>query len=419
MPTVLVNVDFRAGVAADPKGAYGLQVLSMALMREGTATLDSRRIAEAQERLGANLNVTGGTDTSTVGMFALAPNLAPSLDLLADIVKHPAFDARELERVRGQQLAGIAARLSEPDGVANFVIPAKLFGPDHPYGHPGGPAGTAASVRAITRDGVVVFYHDWIRPETAAIFVVGDTTMAALKPLLEARFGTWHVDGAPGAATVAEPVIPAPAPTRIYLVDRPQSPQSLILMGQVLAFTGKDLALTAVRQANQVLGGSTEARLSADLRDTRHWSYGSYSYISAELGRVPFYASAPVQADHSGDSVAAMIGDIKGFLTTRGTTPAERDRTIDGTIRELPGNFETSGAVFGGLQAIVYRGRPDDYYQTLADRLRALTPADLDRVARAAIDPDKLAIVVVGDAAVVRPQLDKLGLPVEQVQLPK
>ena len=134
--------------------------------------------------------------------------------------------------------------------------------------------------------------------------------------------------------------------------------------------------------------------------------------------RIPYIISAPVQSDRTGESVQALLDDVKAFVTTKGVTPEELTRTANGSIRELPGSFETSAAVMGGLMSIVQLGRPDDYYTTLADQYRSMTAADLDRAARAAIDPNKLAIVVVGDAAKVKPQLEKLGLPLEIVQLP-
>mgnify|MGYP000568340777 CR=1 FL=1 len=178
------------------------------------------------------------------------------------------------------------------------------------------------------------------------------------------------------------------------------------------------LIVVAFTTVSAVLGGSFVSRLNTDLRETKGWSYGVRSGISAFENRVPYIVTAPVQADRTGDSVKAVLDNIRAFVTTKGTTPQERARTIDSSIRELPGQFETSGAVLGAMQRIVFLGRPDTYYTTLADRYRAMTAADFDAAMRAAVNPDTLAIVVVGDAKVIRPQLEKLGLPIELVQLP-
>ena len=416
IPVVRVAVSFDAGSAADPQAKPGLQALTMSLLDEGTTTLNSTQIAETQERLGAAISSSGGVDRSVVGLYALSANLAPSLDLLADVVRNPAFAPAEVERLRGQQLAGIAAQLSQPQGIVNTILPARLYGEASPYGRSA--SGTAASVKALTRDDVVRFRGDWLVPDKASIFVTGDTTLAELKPLLDARFGNWPSNRMARPVKDLSAAIPAPQSTRIYFADRPGSPQSVIAVAQVLSQTGKDPALLPLRQANDVLGGSFLSRLNSDLREAKGWSYGVRSAIPAYEGRVPYIISAPVQTDRTGDSVKAVLADVRDYLTRKGTTPAERDRTIDGNIRELPGQFETSGAVLSAMQSIVQFGRPDDYYETLPARYRALTPGDFDRVARSAIDPDKLVIVVVGDAARVKPQLATLGLPVEEVQLP-
>ncbi len=418
VPTVRVAVSFDAGSAADPKDGAGLQTLTMALLDEGTTTKNSTQIAEAQERLGAQLSSGGSVDRSSVGLYALSANLAPSLDLLADVIRNPVFDAKEVERLRAQQLAGISAQLSEPAGIANYVLPAKLYGDGHPYGRPFSGTGDAASVARITRDAVVQFRRDWLRPDNAAIYVVGDTTLAEVTALLDARFGTWPSDRMARPVKALTTPIPVPAATKIYFVDRPQSPQSVILMGQVLASTGADDSLITLRRSNEVYGGNFLSRINMDLRETKGWSYGVRSSVGSFEGRVAYTINAPVQADRTGDSVKVLLDQLRDYAGAKGTTLAERDRTVNGSIRELPGQYETSGAVLAAMQQIVTLKRPDDFYEKLGARYTALTPADFDAAMRKAVDPSRFAIVIVGDAKVVRPQLEKLGLPLENVTLP-
>lgn len=417
-PVVRVQVSFDAGNAADPQDQLGLQALTMSLLDEGTTTRNSVQIAEEQERLGANISSAGGLDRSGVGLYALTANLAPSLDLLADIVRNPAFDPKEVERLRATQLAGISAQLSQPQGIANAILPGKLYGDAYPYGRPFSGLGTPASVKAITRDAIVNFQRGWLVPDKAAIFVVGDTTMAQLKPLLDERFGKWPSNrmARPQKNFDAAPL--APSATKIYLADRPQSPQSVIAGGHVLSITGKDPSVLVLNQANAVLGGNFLSRLNMDLRETKGWSYGVRSAVQSFENRVPFIITAPVQADRTGDSVKALLDDVKLFLGTQGVTAEELERTTNNSVRQLPGQFETSDAIMTAMQRIVYMKRPDNYYETLAGQYQKMTAKDLDAAIRAAVDPSKFAIVVVGDAAKVKPQLDKLGIPVEQVELP-
>jgi len=210
--------------------------------------------------------------------------------------------------------------------------------------------------------------------------------------------------------------VPAPRP-RIVLVDRPQSPQSIILAGQVLPAEGTDdlLNLTA---ANEALGGSFLARINMELRERRGWSYGARGAPNLLEHQVPYIITAPVQQNQTGPSIAAAREMVNGFLTTQGVTDEEMNRIVLGNTRQLPGQFETSGAVLGALRSNALYRRPDNYWSTIADRYRAMDKATLDTTARRYINPNNFVWVVVGDAAVVRPQLQALGLPVEELTLP-
>jgi len=414
VPVVLVSMQFDAGYAADPRGKRGLQALTASLLDEGTERLNSREIAEAKERLGAEIGIGASLDRTTATLSALTTNLAPSLDLMAEIIKAPRFDPREFERLRAQQLTGIASELTQPLGIAFHALPPLLFG-QHPYGVPLTGSGNADEVRALTRDDVVVAHATWLRPDNARLFVVGDTSLAEIMPLLEARFGSWAPPAAPrGVKDFAAP-IPQPKP-RIVLIDRPQSPQSLILAGSVIPVQGTD-ELTTLLAAVEVLGNDFLSRMNMDLRETKGWAYGVQGFVRRAEHQVPYMIYAPVQADRTGDSIAALQQQMKSFLTTNGVTAAELGRTVNGSIRELPGSFETSGAVLGAMQANELYDRPDNYQETLASRYRAMTAAELDLAARRVLRPQDLLWVVVGDAAKVRPQLARLKLPVETMVL--
>ncbi len=411
LPTVRLTVSFNAGKAADPVNAQGTQAFTLAMLKEGTASRNSIEIAETQERLGASISVGASLDRTNVSLYALSPNLAPSLDLLSDIILHPAFDAQELERVRAGLLTAIAQEKTDPRGLARRAFFPALYGRDHPYGVGSSGSGDPAVVAKLTRDDLAAFHRKWLRADTAEIFAVGDITLADLRAQLEARFGTWPMTrDMPGKKDFSAPV-PAPSP-RIILVDRPQSPQSMIYAGMVLKGKGSDDMLDLI-SANDILGGGMLARINVNLRETKGWSYGAWSLIDRNEQNVAYIVVAPVQADKTGDSIAAIRQDISDFLGPKGITPQELDRTVNGSIRELPGGYETSGAVLAQMQRDALFGRPFDYVEGLAARYKAQTAATLDAAARAAINPDKMIWVVVGDNAVVMPQLAKLGLPVE------
>jgi zinc protease len=415
VPVVLVSTQFNAGYAADRRGKLGLQSLMAALLDEGTTSLNSREIAEAKERLGADISIGTSADRTGASLSALRTNLAPSLDLLADIVKNPRFDPGEFERLRTQRLAQIANELTQPEGIALHALPKLIYGDQHPYGIPLTGSGTAPDVKALTRDDVAAAHAAWIRPDNAEIFVVGDTTLAEIVPMLEERFGTWAPPPAPkGSKSFAVPV-PKPQP-RIVLIDRPQSPQSFILGGLPMPVKGTDDLLTLFA-ANEVLGGSFLSRMNMDLRETKGWAYGVRGSVLRNEHDVPYLISAPVQADRTADSILALQKQMRDFLAKKGVTAAELGRTINSNVRELPGSYETSMAVMSAIQGNELFNRPDNYQETLAGRYSAMTAQALDQAARAVIRPEQMVWVVVGDAAKVRPQLAKLKLPIETMTL--
>ena len=410
VPTVSVLVDFDAGGAAETKANLGVQRMLLETMDEGTADLDSTAFAEAQERLGASLSSGRTSDWTTFSLAALSPNLAPSLALFADYIREPGLRDGDIARVRSQMEAALASELKNPNQIARRAAREVLFG-NHPYGLPDSGLGTVATLEGADRAALEAFHDTWLRPDNARIYVVGDTSLAEVTKLLNDSFGDWQ---APATALPQRGYASAPIPAadpRIVLIDRPGSPQSVIYAGEVLGLKGTD-DLTVINAANEALGGGFLARINSNLRESKGWSYGSYSGLGSGLDRINFAVSAPVQADKTGDAIAEIRREVREFVTTRGVQPDELARVVNGSVRQLPGQFETADNVLAGLVNIVRYGRPDNYYETLAGRYGAMTAAQLDAAGRAEIKDANLTYIVVGDAKTVRPQLEKLGLKI-------
>ncbi|WP_438823020.1 M16 family metallopeptidase [Novosphingobium cyanobacteriorum] len=412
VPAVSVRLAFDAGFAADPKSALGTQSLLLSLMNEGTRDLDSSAFARARERLGARITGFASADWTAFQLDALTPNLAPSLNLLADYVRNPALDPAELERVRGQQLAAIDAEMNDPGAVAARVLYPVVYGPQHPYGIAPTGTGDPAVVKRLTRDDLIAFHAAWFRPDKASLFVVGNTTLAEATRLLERSFGDWKAPAMPAPAKDFSVPVPAASP-RIILIDRPAAPQSMIIAAETVAARGTD-DLVTLRSANDVLGGNFLSRLNTNIRETKGWSYGVFSQFNDRTGPLIYRIDAPVQTDKTGPAIAELRGEIERFLKPGGgVKPEELAWSTAGSARELPGMFETSGAVLDALAKIVTYQRPDDYYETLPARYRTMTTAEMDAALKKLVDPARLTWIVVGDAAKVKPQLQALGLPVE------
>ena len=415
VPLTQIALSFNAGTAADSPNARGLSQMTMGLLDEGTSALTSQGFAEAKERLGASINAANGGDRAYVMLNALSPNLAPALDLMVGVVKDPAFREADLDRIRTQLLTGIEQQKKDPTRVAHRLLPSVLYGGSHPYGGP--PVGDPAAIRKFTRADLLAFRDRWLRPDNAKLFVVSDRPLAEIQPLLEARLGNWAAPAvAKGVKAFTAPP-PRPNAPKILLIDRPGAPQSTIVGGQLLPVDPKG-DIVALDTANDVLGGTFLSRLNMDLRETKGWSYGVRGDFSVAEHAVPYMISAPVQADRTADALATLDGLISGFLGPDGVTSEELARTVANNVNGLPGRFETASSVLNAMMMIDTLGRSDDYYETLAPKYRAQTQATLNEAVRAALDPKGFSWIVVGDAAKLRPQLEKLGMPVELAEAP-
>lgn len=412
IPKVTVNLRFDAGYATETDATSGVHSLMVDALEEGTTTRDATRIAEDQERLGASLSTSTSLDSDDVTLTALTANLAPSLALMADVVKNPAFAEKDVARVKDQRLATIAQQLASPSGIASRALQPLLYGEAHPYGRVGA-AGLKPAVESATPELLATEHRRWFRPDTASITVVGDVTMADLLPRLEEQFGVWRSDRMARPVKNLTAATPAPK-TRLVVIDRPNSPQSVIVAGRVLPVTGSTPNLEALDLANEVLGNGFLSRLNLLIREDKGWSYGVRSGITSAIGPRSVFVSAPVQSDRTADSLELILQQMNAFAGGKaGVNAGELNRVTDGNIRGLPNRFETNGQVLGALLDMQARGLPDAYYTNLAATYRALGASALDASAKQYLAGDNLAIVVVGDRKVIDSQLAKLGLPVE------
>jgi predicted Zn-dependent peptidase len=244
-----------------------------------------------------------------------------------------------------------------------------------------------------------------------AIYVAGDGELDTVVAALERAFGTWQAPAAPRGVKTFPADTPA-RPSRILLLDRPNSPQSFIAGGQPLLIDGKDDRID-LNIANEALGGTFTSRLNTDLRETKGWSYGVRSILPLNQHQMSFGLRAPVQADKTGPSITALVDNIRAFSGPDPVSASDLSRIVNSNIYTLPGEYETAGAVMLGMEANVLYDRPVDWYAKVPGRYRALDPATVARATAGAIDPARIQWVVVGDAKVVKPQLEALGLPLE------
>ena len=408
IPVVQLSYEFPGGYSADQGRRLGTSGFTMAMLDEGAGDLDALGFAERAESLGARLSAGAALDGSSAWLSALKENLDPSLALFADMVRRPRFDEAEIERVRATWIAGIRQEQARPNGAALRVLPPLLYGEGHPYAIPFSGTGTEASVSALTRDDLVAFHRDWIRPEAATLIVVGDTTLDTIMPLLERHFGDWRGEDEPLPAPAVGGV-DRPEAARVFLIDQPGAVQANIFAGQVVPPSG-DPGATRFEMANDVIGGAFSSRLNMNLREDKGWSYGAYSSVAGAVGPRPWLAYSAVQIDRTVDSLREMSGEISRYATGEHPATAEEvERIRARRIRRLPGSYETARAVLNEIGGIVRFDRPDDYVLQRRAEVEAMT-ADEVVAAASTIDPATLTWVVVGDLGQIEAPIRELGL---------
>ena len=407
LPVVSATVVDRAGGEANPEGKPGLSAFTAQLLTEGTKDRSATEIADQTDGLGIRLASLGTMDSAVAGFSGLSNTTDASFDLLADVVQHPAFSPEEVERVRKQRLTSIVQEADQPTQAVQRVGIKALYG-DQPYGYR--PIGTAASVKAITRDDLSNFWQQHYGPRSAALVIAGDVKEAEARELAERYFQSWSAPQAMAAAKVPPP--PA-APTRkVILVDRPGSPQT-VLYAFGLGVPRSTPEYPATLVMNDIFGGLFSSRLNMNLREQHGYTYGAGSRFSFFREGGPVYAGAQVRTDVTAPAAKEMFAELNR-IGTDPATPAELTLARDSELRSLPGAFESMSEVDGQVQEIFNYGLPVDYFAKLPAAFEAVTAEAVEQVAKNDIHPDQMILIAVGDRAKIEPGLKDLNLgPIE------
>jgi zinc protease len=406
LPLVNFRLLVDAGFAADPTAAPGAASMTMAMLDEGAKTRTTLEISEELDRLGMQLGTGASLDVCSVYASILKASFDPSLSLFADVILSPSFPPDELDRQKKQRLAAIQNEKARPYSMALRVLPRLLYGEGHPYATPLTGSGAEESVSALTRDGLVNFHRTWFLPNNATLVVVGDTTLAELRPKLERAFANWR------SGQVPERKIPPARPpdrTRVYLLDRPGAQQSVILGGQIAPPKANSDEI-AIEIMNAVLGGQFTSRVNMNLREDKHWSYGANTYVIDARGQRPFLAIAPVQTDKTREALVELDKEFTEILKDRPITAEELSAAQSGQTLRLPGAFETLNRLASGIAEIVTFNLPDDHFETFVPKVRALTLSDVNGVARKLLRPGEIVWVIVGDRQKIEAGIRELKL---------
>jgi len=406
VPVVNIRMSLDAGYTSDQFGELGTSSLAMTMLDEGTTSRSALKISDELARLGARFSAGSGIDSSTIGISALKENLDASLDIFADLVLNPAFPERELERLRKMRLARIQQEKTQPIGLAIRVFPKLLYGEGHAYAMPLTGSGTEESVERISRDSLVDYHRTWFRPNNATMIVVGDTSMAEIKPKLERLFRKWEPGTTPTKNITDVRLRNA---EHVYIIDRPGSEQSIIIAGNI-APAVNDGNEIAVETMNEIIGGSFTSRINMNLREDKAWAYGARTLLLSTKGQRPFIAYAPVQTDKTMESMAEIKRELAEYIGDNPATDEGINKVKSNNTLSLPGRWETASAVLRDIDEIVTYDLPDDYWDTYADNVRNISGKQVVEAADAVIKPENLIWVVVGDREKIETRVRELEL---------
>jgi zinc protease len=408
LPVLSAGVISRAGSENNAPPQAGLATLTAALLNEGTTTRNATQLAEATDSIGARLGTNASVDAATATITLLSNNADAALDLLSDVVQHPAFSPEDLERLRRQRLVAIGQETDSTIAVARRVGPRLLYG-DQPYGE--SPVGTLDSVKSLTHDDVANFYINHYGAADSALVLAGDVSLEEAHRLAEHYFGSWTSSA---AAEVKIPPAPEAPALRIALVDKPGAPQTaLVVYGLGVPVTTPDLQ--TIQVMNYVLGGAFASRINMNLREVHGFTYGANSIFATYREGGAFYAGGLIKTDVTAPATQQLMLELKR-IQSEPPTEAEVKEAKIARVQSLPGQFETSNATASAMASIFLYKRPLDYYAKLPASYLAVTPQDVERVAKSDIHPNHLIIVEVGDRSKIEGPLKDLNLaPIELV----
>ena len=405
VPVVNLSALFDAGYAADQFGQPGTANLAMNMMDEGTKKRTALQISEELALLGTSLGTGSNLDMSSVSLSSLKNKLDASLEIFADVLLNPSFPKEDFERLQKQTIAQIQREKVSPFSMALRVLPAFLYGSGHAYSNPLTGSGTEEAVTKITRDDLIKFHRTWIRPNNVTLVVVGATTLDEIVPKLEKLLSVWKQAPVP-AKNVG--MVDLPSKPVVYLMDKPGADQSLIIAGHV-APSSSDPDEVAIDMMNTALGGAFISRVNMNLRENKHWSYGAFTFLVGARGQRPFMAYAPVQTDKTKESMLEVSKELNEVVGVKPLSDEELQRVRESKILELPGSWETMGAVGASINDIVRYGLSDDYYTTYPDKVRSAGLAELNSAAKKVVKPSNLTWVVVGDRAKIEAGVRELN----------
>lgn len=399
VPIVQVILQISAGALNDPDAKVGLASFTSSMLDEGAGGRDALELADAIEFLGANLGTGSGRYTSTVSLNVPVAKLGDAMPLMADVVLRPDFPEDDLNKLKARSLTSLLQERDSPNAIARAAYSNVLYG-EHPFGR----RRDESSINGTGIEDIKTFHLSYYGSNNAAFIIAGDIDAAAAKTHLENHFSGWGKSSEP---TVEIEEVPQVVGRTLYLVDKPEAAQSVIILGRMGASRYSD-DYFPITVMNTVLGGSFTSRLNYNLRETHGYAYGAGSRFSMGKHKGPFTASASVQTDATDKAVAEFMKELNAIGEEITETEIVRARNY--VALGYPGRFETIGDYASQIAMLVHFGLPLTTFNDYTDGVMNVTASQALGTARRYIDIENLVIVVVGDREKVETGIRNLGL---------
>ncbi len=408
VPIVQINLLVKTGSAMEPMDKSGVASMTAAMLDEGAGAYSALELADAIDFLGARITTGSGQHTSVIALHTPVSKLDAALPLMSDIAVRPTFAAEELERLRKERLTSLVQWHDQPGTIASIAFSQTLYGSRHPYGVPS--IGNEQSLRKMKAADLKRFHELYYNPNNVTLIVVGDVGKAEIQAKLESVFGVWK---GRTTASVNWPDATQVEQRIIYLIDKPDAAQSEIRIGRIgVSRMTEDYFPLVVM--NTILGGSFTSRLNQNLRETHGYSYGAGSFFDMRPLPGPFMAYSAVQTNVTDSALSEFFNEFRNIQ--KSLPDEEFEKAKNYIALGYPDNFESVGQIAGMLAEMITFNLPDDYFNTYVNKVLAVKKTDVERVAREYVLPDKMAVIVVGDKAVIEKGIRGLKLGTVQVK---
>jgi zinc protease len=414
LPLVQLEIVFNNGYAVESEDELGLVNFTMSMVDEGTKKYNSLEFAEMQESLGSGIGFGSSIDTTYASMSSLKVNLEKTLDLFKEGLLNPIFPQVELDKVKKRWLAGIDQELNSPASMANREIRTLVYGSGHPYAKASS-SGTKNTVETFTREDLQAMYAKITNPNDATFIVTGDISLADATNLLNKKFSNWKSSNKSTIKVNLFDVEDQTSP-RVFLIDKPGAIQSYILAAQLLPPTNSNDDIL-IDYMNYAIAGSFTSRLNMNLREDKSWSYGVRTSTGYSQGQRLMRMTAPVQTDKTAPAILEILREYDEYINSSPINSDELSKIKNARTLRLPGQYETLGALLGGIEDIVKYNRDYDYLDTIADKRNSIKLEDVQSATSKYLDTNKWTWVIVGDLNEIEDPIRELNIgPLEIIK---